>query len=1722
MRHRRVTKHVSDVIHVLLVMSLVITAFAPIFSKYFDNTAAAQDAALTTGTFGYTSDGGSAYDIADRYAGSQYTFAGTTGSRATNITLWLEGWGAGEDVMCTIFEWNGDKANLARTVIRDDGGGTGWHTFELISPLILTNGKTYALMARTGGTVNVGRTGSGYTQNIFRVATIFENPELTAWSSWDANTSGYNVSIYCSYVAFDDTGVSPSSWYSNPWRSCKKILIRKESIEATLTNYPLLIKVVSDDLKVGPQSDADDFLFVLNSSGSKLNHEIEYFDLTSGTLFAWVNVTSLSSTADTILWMYYNNSGAGNQEAIADTWDDDYIAVFHLDETFSTGSGTYYDSTGSGNTGKGIEADGGGNPAVMLTDRGYCTNFSGVDDAIMVENKLNYNAPFSVEAWVKSDDSVNGWDNKNDNPVARYYGADGIRESTVGSGRCAAQYTYNGTSRYTGTTAGYAQFPYWYYMHSEITTSDITAVLKGLFTKSFQTSTAHAGETNNLNYSASYYFAMGASSTWSSTGISAQFNGSVDEVRFSTAARSAAYKNTTFRSMYDPDNFIFVFDEVSGGAPANNPPALSSPSPANAASNQDPEPTLAITVNDAQGNTMNITWFESPDNSVWTQVQQNQSIANGTYRHEYTNASSTSNTYYWAVNASDGTDYTNTSYSFSLKGDFYQKWKIDNNLYTGGMVAWAVAEDVTGDGIMEIFFVGICNDTNAPGQNVVICLNGSTGATEWYNTINTSATDLSHSVGTLADLDMDGTMEYVHGGGYNTFAWNAENGTEFWNSTTNSAWSGHTVVYDERVDHCWIYQTTISSYSDNKIWRINGTTGVQDVSSTNDHGQSCNGGIAHWDIDRDGEFEIVATGSTGGGTANGIKVYDLDLNLKYSLPWWQQTSHTPILEDIDGDGEMEIISAENDGGSTCDGELHIYNADGTLYDHSVPNWGAHDECVVWENTTGNWLMNSRRGSNYGEQYCLIWNLTSDTLEINWTDDSEYGIPYKCDIYPHNGDDYEILYPSAWSDNAGTVYYMENYTEIIEVTNMWSGSPIITDLDGDGYNEGVFIQSNGVATCFDFGTEVRGQGVNTWTEQAGPRRTNSWDHYETPIVYQARFTGQSPADNATGVSTSTASFNVTIKDPRGNTFNWTIATSPDVGDSSGNTASNGSKSCTLTGLVNETVYTVYVNVSDTLSDGYTRWQVYNFTTQDTTVTWQIISNTIGDGTLAADPITWQIVSNTIGDGTLAADPTTWQIVSDTIGDGTLSDVIAWEIVSNTIGDGTLGYATTWQVVSNTIGDGTLAANPTTWQIVSNTIGDGTLGDALTWQVVSNTIGDGTLGGATTWQIVSNTIGDGTLAAAPTTWQIVSDTIGDGTLGATPTTWQIVSNTIGDGTLAAITTWQIVSNTIGDGTLGYITTWQTVSDTIGDGVLAAAPTTWQIISSAIGDGVLAADPTTWQIVTDTIGDGVLANPAELLIHDPFPANNSTGNALALTWNVTIDSIVGPFNWSINCSNGASNNASTDTNGSKTLVLTALNGSATYIVWVNTSAAGYWKNETFNFTTWVETVVGTFTYVVQGTEIIVTPSFGHGVEQYMWKIRNSVSGTTQWIDIEDASSHTFTVKWGSTYRVTLIVYGDGLTRESSQMIKIRRDPEYTYNATTGERIDTFVAVPEGDSSPYTNIFGAEGPSDVHLFAFVIALAICITFLVRDRKRLYMLVGTRRKKDEREGKEKRKGPKQ
>jgi hypothetical protein len=131
-------------------------------------------------------------------------------------------------------------------------------------------------------------------------------------------------------------------------------------------------------------------------TSTRVYHDLESYDASSGALVAWVNIPLLSSSTDTILYMYYGNPHCISQAYPEKTWDSHYQAVWHMnDATISTIS----DSTINGYTGNKKAAN---EPIAGTAQIDTGQTFDGSDDYIQMSAPITTTGVKSWSCWLST------------------------------------------------------------------------------------------------------------------------------------------------------------------------------------------------------------------------------------------------------------------------------------------------------------------------------------------------------------------------------------------------------------------------------------------------------------------------------------------------------------------------------------------------------------------------------------------------------------------------------------------------------------------------------------------------------------------------------------------------------------------------------------------------------------------------------------------------------------------------------------------------------------------------------------------------------------------------------------------------------------------------------------------------------------------------------------------------------------------------------------------------------------------------------------------------------------------------------------------------------------------------------------------------------------------------------------------------------------------------
>ncbi|MHA2120211.1 MAG: LamG-like jellyroll fold domain-containing protein, partial [Promethearchaeota archaeon] len=211
-------------------------------------------------------------------------------------------------------------------------------------------------------------------------------------------------------IGKDSNETIPSSTHpfsANDFKYYKTITIDYTRISGTenLIDFPVFISLFEAELHDNTQSDGDDIAFSNNFQW--LDHEIELFNqtynATHARLVAWVRIPVLSVSENTIIRMYYGNSLMKAQENPIGVWNNNYEAVWHMNQDPSSSS--IFDSTANDNdlTPSGFTSD----QRIYNGKLGAAITFDGNNDYLSINSFSGPTDGFTFESWFKFDDEYN-------------------------------------------------------------------------------------------------------------------------------------------------------------------------------------------------------------------------------------------------------------------------------------------------------------------------------------------------------------------------------------------------------------------------------------------------------------------------------------------------------------------------------------------------------------------------------------------------------------------------------------------------------------------------------------------------------------------------------------------------------------------------------------------------------------------------------------------------------------------------------------------------------------------------------------------------------------------------------------------------------------------------------------------------------------------------------------------------------------------------------------------------------------------------------------------------------------------------------------------------------------------------------------------------------------------------------------------------------------------
>lgn len=344
---------------------------------------------------------------------------------------------------------------------------------------------------------------------------------------------GLNINIPKNCITENQTFSLSDSWWNEDWHYRRKITIDYNLVNDDLVNFPVLISHISTDFIGHTQNDGDDFVFIDETNEFQYYHEIEYYESSTGELIAWVNIPNLSGSQDTVFWIYYGNTDCENQQNSEKVWDSYYQGVWHLKEDEYD---LRHDSTINGYDG--IPYDYDGNEATIGQIDG-ADDFDGDNDHIRTGISFDYEYR-TVSFWFNTDNIPTS-----ESDVILTQDAD-----TLQYGSFKANIQSDGLYVKAGGEGSGEVFIFdidihsWYMVHLVRNGSIVEYYINGDLIGSGIS--GNKGSSTNPNEN----LVIAARRIYDNT-----FDGTLDEIRVSNAARSSEWISTSFNNQNDPESF---------------------------------------------------------------------------------------------------------------------------------------------------------------------------------------------------------------------------------------------------------------------------------------------------------------------------------------------------------------------------------------------------------------------------------------------------------------------------------------------------------------------------------------------------------------------------------------------------------------------------------------------------------------------------------------------------------------------------------------------------------------------------------------------------------------------------------------------------------------------------------------------------------------------------------------------------------------------------------------------------------------------------------------------------------------------------------------------------------------------------------------------------------------------------------------------------------------
>jgi len=327
-------------------------------------------------------------------------------------------------------------------------------------------------------------------------------------------------------------------WWDTNYRYSKAITIHEEFIDASLTNFPVLVNCTNASM-LNQMDGGDSIVFTSLDNTTVFNHEIEEF--TSKGFSIWVNISEeIIYNQDYKFMIYWNNSGASDSQNITGVWDSDYILVHHFagDVYTDLDDSTAYDNDVIGEYGNG-EYD------YEVNDRiGQCIKFDDSDDSVSISDSAELDSCtldiHTLEVRIRPNADFSG----TQRAIAKW--SSGSPYLMLLQWDTSKWYYYNSDNYCAYSSDIPVKADKWYYMTTSF--EDADAGNSNIFENGTDVTAYHIGRTGYTNDEDLYIGADGSQG--------GESNCIFDELRISDIIRSDGWISATYHSLNRTTGFM--------------------------------------------------------------------------------------------------------------------------------------------------------------------------------------------------------------------------------------------------------------------------------------------------------------------------------------------------------------------------------------------------------------------------------------------------------------------------------------------------------------------------------------------------------------------------------------------------------------------------------------------------------------------------------------------------------------------------------------------------------------------------------------------------------------------------------------------------------------------------------------------------------------------------------------------------------------------------------------------------------------------------------------------------------------------------------------------------------------------------------------------------------------------------------------------------------------